>query len=357
MRKAFLKNLWERITINFLVRSILLLVLAWGIVRIIDYFGDIIAIFSFATILAFLLHYPARYLSRFFPYNLAAIVVFLSALLLAGTLLVGIGLKVLSQGQQLIDSMTDFIGSIASLFERSEAFLNKLNIQVNLNAVQRSIQDQLFVLVNYIVSNLQSTFQNILGLIITLVVAFFMLLEGENLWNSLLKLLPENRQQKFTKIVKDNFLGFFLGQILLCLFLITATFIIFVFLQTPFPLLLACIAGIFDLIPGIGATLGVSTVVLILLAQNVGLALKALIACIVLQQIQDNLIAPKVMQNTIELNPVVAFFALLVGAKIAGLPGVFLSLPIAGVIASWWKSEGNRADKSEVINRREDREP
>lgn len=348
MRKAFLKKLWDRITITVLVRSILSLVLAWGIVRLIHYFGDIIAIFSFAAILAFLLHYPARYLSRFLPDNLAAIVVFLAALLLAGTLLVAIGLKVLSQGQQLIDSMTGFIGSIAPLFERLEAFLNKFNIQVNLNAVQRSIQDQLFVLINYIVSKLQSTLQNVLGLIITIVIAFFMLLEGKTLWNSFLKLLPENRQQKFTRIVKDNFLGFFLGQILLCLFLTLATFIVFVFLQTPFPLLLSFIVGIFDLIPGIGATLGVSTVVLILLAQDVWLALKALIACIVLQQIQDNLIAPKIMQNTIELNPVIAFFALLVGAKIAGLAGVFLALPIAGVIVSWWKSEGEKSNGSET---------
>ncbi len=64
------------------------------------------------------------------------------------------------------------------------------------------------------------------------------------------------------------------------------------------------------------------------------MALKVLVSCIILQQIQDNLIAPKIMRKAINLNPAVIFFALLVGAKVTGLLGVFLSVPVAGVVVS-----------------------
>jgi len=80
-------------------------------------------------------------------------------------------------------------------------------------------------------------------------------------------------------------------------------------------LLLAEIAGVFDLTPGIGATIGITLV--------------SLIACVLLQQVEENLLMPRIMQGSINMNPVFMFFALLVGAKVAGLVGVFLSIPLA----------------------------
>lgn len=71
-----------------------------------------------------------------------------------------------------------------------------------------------------------------------------------------------------------------------------------------------------------------------MLTQDVLHAFKVLVASIILQQIQDNLISPRVMQNSVDVNPIVTFFALLVGARIAGLLGIFLAVPIAGLIVS-----------------------
>ncbi len=113
-----------------------------------------------------------------------------------------------------------------------------------------------------------------------------------------------------------------------------SSFIVFILLQVPFALVLSLIIGIIDAVPGIGATLGIGTVFLILLTQDVLLAFKVLAASIILQQIQDNIISPRVMQNSVNVNPVVTFFALLIGARIAGLLGIFLAVPLAGLIVS-----------------------
>ena len=70
---------------------------------------------------------------------------------------------------------------------------------------------------------------------------------------------------------------------------------------------------------------------LIILQQGVSLALITVVSCILLQQVQENLLMPKIKQGSVNLNPVVMFFALLVGAKVAGLVGVFLAIPLAGI--------------------------
>lgn len=107
---------------------------------------------------------------------------------------------------------------------------------------------------------------------------------------------------------------------------------------------MSLILGFVNLIPGIGAILGISIVSLIVLSQSVWLALKVLGVCFVLQQIQDNLIAPKVMQDAVNINPVVTFLAILVGARVAGIVGVFLAIPITGVIVSFFEIEEMQAE-------------
>jgi predicted PurR-regulated permease PerM len=267
-------------------------------------------------------------------------------------IIAGIGITasvvVLSQGQQLIESLITFSNSLIPLLERADSFFRSRNIQLNLNVIQEQFRDQILsslgVGIGYSLTTIRIFFANFVNLILIAVVAFFMLLDGERLWSIILKFVPEHLQNRFTVVIKRKFLGFFQGQLLLMLFLTTATFIVFLVLNVPFPLLLAVIAGFFDIIPGIGATLGVSIVVLILLSQSVWQAVQALIACIIIQQIQDNFIAPRIMQNSLNINPVVIFFALLVGARVAGLLGIFIAIPITGVIVSLFEIDEMKAE-------------
>ena len=66
--------------------------------------------------------------------------------------------------------------------------------------------------------------------------------------------------------------------------------------------------------------------------KNFGLGISVLIAAIIVQQIKDNLLAPKLMGEFIGLNPVAILICLLAGGQIAGLLGIIVSVPIAGTI-------------------------
>lgn len=274
------------------------------------------------------------WLESILPHALAVSLVFLLSLVIFAGLLGTIGLVIISQGQALLSQSTDLLNYIISLLERLENILRNLNFQIDLEIIGNQIQDQLISGVGIGLATFQGFLEYLINFIIILVVAFFMLLDGGNLWQFILKLLPKPFGERLTLSIRRNFLGFFWGRLILSVFFGVSVFIILIILQIPYALFLATIAGVFDLIPGIGATLGISLVSLIILPQGFWLSLQVLLGCILLQQVEENLLMPRVMQGSINLNPVVLFFALLIGLRVAGLLGLFLSVPIAGVIVS-----------------------
>jgi predicted PurR-regulated permease PerM len=107
---------------------------------------------------------------------------------------------------------------------------------------------------------------------------------------------------------------------------------IFLIIKVPFALLFAILIGISELIPFIGASLGIGLVTILVLLQNWWLAVQVALVAVVMQQVKDNLLAPRLLGNFIGLNPIWIFVAILMGYEIAGLLGTLVAVPIAGTI-------------------------
>ncbi|MEM6426375.1 MAG: AI-2E family transporter [Cyanobacteria bacterium P01_H01_bin.119] len=327
-------SLWERLNNWTLVRYLLLFACGWATVELLAYFEVVVVVFVSATILAFLLNHPVRWLRRWLPHGVAVSAVFSVALVMIAGGGATMGVAVLSQGQGLVNSVTQFLNSLEPLVAQLEAVLQSWSLTVDLASLENQFREQAIGLVGAGFSLLQGALANFINAILIAVVTFFMLLDGARIWSWILKGLPLNRRASFTQIVQKNLLGFFWGRLLLSIFFAISTFVVFLTLQVPFALVLAIIAGLFDLIPGIGATLGISLISLLLLSQSVWLAVKAVVVCVLLQQVEENVLLPKIMRDSLDINPVVMFFALIVGARVAGLLGIFLSIPVAGVVVS-----------------------
>jgi predicted PurR-regulated permease PerM len=325
------RSFWHNLNNTRLIRYVLLLVLTWATVQILAYFSSVIIVFIFAAIFAFLLSFPVQWAARIMPRGLAVISVFLLSLFILVAIVATIGTAIFSQTQQIIEQAPQLLDSAIAAVDRLILSLQRWKIDIDLTALETQLRSQVPSTVGFGLAMLQNIFGNLLDLIIIAVVAVFMLLDGKRLWDLLLRIFPIGMRDRVTEVVRKNFLGFFWGRLILSVFFGISIYIVFLFLGVPSPLGLAAIVSIFDLIPGIGATLGVSLVSLIILQQGITPALIALVSCILLQQVQENLLMPRIMQGSINLNPVVMFFALLVGAKVAGLVGVFLSIPLAGI--------------------------
>ncbi|WP_017298333.1 AI-2E family transporter [Nodosilinea nodulosa] len=340
-------TIWAVLGTSNLVRFLLLFASGWAVVHLLAYFQVLVVVFVSATILAFLLNHPATWLSRWMPRGVAAIAVFVVCLAFVIGLFLTLGMAVLSQGQQLSASVQDFSDSVTPWLGNFGNLLKSLNVPVNLQGLEPQLQNQAVTILTTGLGLLQSTLANLVLAILIAVVTLFMMLDGAKIWWWLLNHLPIRNKIRLNTVIQHNLLGFFWGRLLLGLFSIASTFAIFAILGIPFPLVLAVIAGLFNFIPGIGATLGIGIVTLLLLSQGVWLAIQALVVCIVIEQIEENLLLPYVMKDSLDINPVVMFFALIVGATVAGVLGLFLAVPVAGVIITWLDIEAMRGNPSQ----------
>ncbi|WP_298613511.1 AI-2E family transporter [uncultured Thermosynechococcus sp.] len=327
-------NWFDRLENRRLWRLLLLFALGWIGVQLLSYFAYVLLVFLFAAILAFLLNYPVGWLKRYLPHGVAVTVVFLGTLAILIGLGITLGLAIIGQLQELITNLPEQIDLWIESLENMQQFLRRWNLDINFQQLESELRNFTLAGIQFGFGKLQSVFGLFLGGIIIAVITFFMLLEGEPLWQYLLSFLSEPWRERLPLALRRNFLGFFWGRFLLSLFFGASVFVVLLILQVPYTLALAAIAGSFDLIPGIGATLGIGLVCLVLLPKGVLLSLQVLISCIVLQQVEENLLMPRIMGDSVNLNPIVLFFALLVGGTVGGLAGIFLAIPLTGTMVS-----------------------
>ncbi|MEM6451186.1 MAG: AI-2E family transporter [Cyanobacteria bacterium P01_D01_bin.105] len=326
--------LWGYLNTSALVRYLLLFACGWATIEALHYFEIVVVVFACATILAFLLSYPVRWLRRWLPHNVAVFMVFTVSLVVVGSFTITVGLSVLSQAQPLIDNLTEFLTALTPRLETLEQTLQRWNLQVDIQSLGAQLTEQTAALLGAGILVLQGLLSNFVHAILIAVVAFFMMLDGDRIWKLLISTVPPTHRYRVTKTVQKSLLGFFWGRLLLSIFFGVSTFVVFLFFNVPYALTLAVIAGLFDLIPGIGATIGIGLVTLFLLSQSIVLAVQSALICILLQQVEENLLLPRIMQDSLNINPVVMFFALIIGARIAGILGIFLSIPVASTIVS-----------------------
>ena len=309
----------------------------WLLSQVFRYFEHLITVLAIAAILSFLLNYPVRSLGRFrFNRNQAVVIV----LLLTLTLLIILGVTLVPL---VIDQTTELFKEIPEWLNTSTQNLNNwdtwakqrrlpLDLKVFRNRINESIGTQGQGVATQVVGFALGTVYGLLDLVLVIVLAFYMLLYGDRLWQGLINLLPPHMGLPFSESLRLNFQNFFISQLLLGVFMMVTLTPLFLALKVPFPILFALLIGSAEVIPFIGATLGIGLVTILVMLQNFGLGIQVAIAAIFMQQIKDNLIAPKLMGDFIGLNPILIFISLLVGGQIAGLLGVIIAVPVAGTI-------------------------
>jgi predicted PurR-regulated permease PerM len=286
-----------------------------------------------ASLIAFLLDYPIDLLEQQGMKRGSAIaLVLLVAILFTTVLVVFLGPLVWQQLNDFAERLPRWIDLAKTELLRLEnrAFFQTLPVNLDQLTVEAANQlsSALQTGTSQVINVTLTTLDSALNLLITAVLAILLVVNGEPLWNGLLGWFSEPWQAQIRNSLRPSFQGYFSGQATLALILATAQSIAFVLLNVPFGLLFGLGIGLVSLIPfgGTVAILGIST---LLAFQSVGLGLKVLIVAIVLGQINDNLIAPRLIGGITGLNPAVVILALLVGAKFAGFLGLLLAVPTA----------------------------
>lgn len=314
----------------------LLVLNAWAVSAIFRYFHSLIIILVAASLLAFLLNYPVSWMQKQGARReQAAILVFLVTL----SILLGLGVTLLpnalSQAQQLVARLPEWIDSgqrqLVALNERAEG----LGLPVNLDNVAAQITDrvkgQLQVITGQVLNLAVVTVTSLLDGLLTVVLTFYLLQHGDELWESLIEWLPPQIRRPFSETISLSFQNFFIGQLILATCMASALVPIFLMLKVPFGLLFGLTIGLMALVP-FGGSVGIALITFLVALRDIGLGFQVLIAALIVQQILENLVAPRVLGSVTGLNPVWVFISILTGARIGGLLGVVVAVPTAVVI-------------------------
>ncbi|PSO51461.1 MAG: AI-2E family transporter [Cyanobacteria bacterium SW_9_44_58] len=320
---------------DFLITWLLILVTGWLTFELLSFAAGLISIFLTAAIIAFLLNYPVRALKTVIPRPLAAALVYLGAILIASIILITVFPPALNQGRQLIVKSLELIAAGQEQLKSFQAWSIDRNLPFDVNFLASQLLAKIQAKSEEIASTsfglVVDTFNFFLEFILILVISFYMLLDGERIWRNLTAIFNPQIQIALTKSIARNLQRFVTGQLLLGLFMAVTLTLAFRLIGVPYFLLFAIFIGITEIIPFIGATLGISTVILIVAFIDGWLSLQVLGVAVGMQQVKDNLIAPRIMGNLTGLSPVIILSSLLLGAKLGGLLGVILAIPVTGV--------------------------
>jgi predicted PurR-regulated permease PerM len=318
----------------------LIVINAWALAVIFDYFHSLLVVLLVASLLAFLLNYPIGVLDRASPTGrnqASSVVVFLLAL----SIILGLGVTLvplaLSQAQQLVVSLPKWIDSgqkqLLTLNEQLDGMGFDINLDILSAQVNERLRNQIQSITQGVFDIALFTVSSLVDFLLTLVLTFYLLQHGDELWGSVVGWLPERSRSPFTKTLRLSFQNFFLGQLILATCLGTAMTVLLFWLRVPFGLLFGLTIGTMALVP-FGGSAGIILVTLLVALRDFWLGAKVLALAVLVQQIIENLIAPRVLGSVTGLSPIWVFVSILTGARVGGLLGVVVAVPTAVVLKS-----------------------
>ncbi|MDX2230330.1 MAG: AI-2E family transporter [Leptolyngbyaceae cyanobacterium bins.349] len=315
---------------------------AWIVIQIFRYFEPLLTILIGAAVLAFVLNYPVEWLRRWMHRTYAVLLVLVISLM--GLVAMGVTLvpALLEQLSTILDQLPAGVGSAIAQLQTVQDWATVHHLPINLSRVIRQFTDRLPDQLEGLGDETLSLTLNAVGglssLFLTLVLTFYLLLDGKRVWQALFQRLPLKHPDRIRRSLQEDFHQYFIGQATLSVMMAVALSIVLLGLHIPYSLLLGAFVGVVSLIP-FGDVLGYGLVCLLVAAQSPGLALVALSIIIVLDQIIDQAIAPRILGGFTGLKPIWVILALLLGTKLFGFPGLLLAVPIASFISTFLEEE------------------
>jgi predicted PurR-regulated permease PerM len=265
---------------------------------------------------------------------LVAFLAFLAFLVAAVLILIG---PVAQQLSALAQQFPAIIQAIGSLLDRLTAFLSDrslpvVDLQSQVLARLGQLGEAVLALALNVIFGLPGI---VFDFLLVLTMTFFLLADATLIRHNLFGLAPERWRGPlfFTEAALIRVGGNYIrGQLLVGLFVGSAAGIGCWLLGVPYPLVIALLAGLLELIPVLGPYLSAIPALLISLPLGFPTVLWVLVLFIIIQQFELNVLGPRITGHAVGLHPLAALLVILSGASLAGFAGALVAVPVAGVI-------------------------
>jgi len=171
--------------------------------------------------------------------------------------------------------------------------------------------------------------------IVVLLLAYHWTIGGQRTIQSLLLLVPRDRRNGINQLVTDMSakVGYYvIGQSFLCLVIGTMALIAYLIIGLPNALVLAFIAGVLEAVPMVGPILGAIPASVIALSIAPSKLVWVIIASLVIQQLENSFLVPRVMRKAVGVNPFVSLLSIFAFSSFFGITGALMAIPIAAIV-------------------------
>jgi predicted PurR-regulated permease PerM len=244
----------------------------------------------------------------------------------------------------------ELVGRAQAALASHHALLARLRLPTTSTEILARYQAQITRLLQNLASRLLQLFAGSVSklpwMAIIPIVTFYLLQEIDPLRARVVHLVPEPRRAHFLELserVGSVFSGYVRGLIIVCAgFALATGTVLAVLFRLPYSLMIGLISGVLYAVPYVGglATVGIVALVALSTHPSTGFVLGVVGTVLLIYQMFDQVITPRVVGGQVGLHPVVSIFALTAGGQLFGLPGMILAVPVAAslqiLITSLW---------------------
>jgi predicted PurR-regulated permease PerM len=209
------------------------------------------------------------------------------------------------------------------------------SVQEGINHALHELEDGIARGVSNFVNGIGTTINFLFIAFIIPFLVFYMLKDFRLMEQTALTFIPKKHRAHIIKLLMDvdSALGNYVrGQFIVCIIVGVLAYIGYWVIDMPYPLLLASMVTVFNIIPYLGPFFGAAPA--IVMASTISMKMMLLVACVNLcvQILEGNVISPQVVGRTLHMHPLLIIFVLLVGGELAGIIGLILAVPFFAVL-------------------------
>jgi predicted PurR-regulated permease PerM len=340
-----------RVVLRIIVLLLAVAALLWIIYKLTGVLLLVVLSIFFAYLVAPLVDLVQRPIrvgkrERMVPRGLAIAIVYV-------VLFVGIGMAIYFLAPQLGAQFPEFKKQATDYYKTITGASDRLNQYFKQHRMPEGVVDALNNTALGLIAKggelASAAFERLLGLIIFIpwlvlipILSFFFLKDADTFRRSVLAMLPRGRLRwrgdEFFQDVNSTLAAYIRAQLTACVLIGVICSVAFALIGLPSPLVLGLIAGLLEFIPLVGPlTVAILALVLALLHSGFGMAFVVLLFLGVLRIVEDYVIYPRIIGTGIHLHPLAVILAILAGAEIAGVAGIFLAIPVIAVLTVMYR--------------------
>ena len=324
-----------------------------------------------AIIFAYIINPIVNYLERKgVKRQFGVIIVYISAILIFGILIVSVIPKTINEVSNLLTSLpgmvdtlirefNNFLSNVFAKFniELPKNFINiykETNPKVNgnvetpqivsniLDSIKGTINDLIVKVQGSLMGSLSNVISKLYGfltsafrLVLIIIFSFYFSVDKERFMLRVKKAIPNKHREDISYLTKNIDIAlqqFIRGRMLMAIFVGLLTMVYLLVLRVDFAIIIGLITCVADIIPFIGPFLGCAPAVLFAFMDSPMKALWVLILFVIVQWVENNILAPKLIGDSTGLNPLVILISIIIGGGIFGVWGMVISVPLMSII-------------------------